>query len=158
MQKNGRRTLMEIVIIFLLSCILTARYLDKKKMQAASVLYSVLFIITFTFSLFAIDYEIIKESMINIFGEPFYGELRRSVLGILNTDCFGINLTTVFVAACILQTVIVIIGLTKRVVSYFIVEKKPSREFYKAYFRFVLLVRNLYLPKRINLLYCRLLN
>ena len=149
---------MEIVIIFLLSCIVTARYLDKKKMQAASVLYSVLFIITFTCSLFAIDYDIIKEGMMKIFGEQLYGELRQSVLGILNTELFGINLTTFFVAACILQTVIVVIGLTKRVVSYFIVEKKPSRDFYKAYFRFVLLVRNLHLPKRINLLYCRLLN
>ena len=149
---------MEITVIFLLSCIITARYLEKKKMQAASVLYSVLFIITFTFSLFAIDYNVIQNGLINIFGEQFYGELRRSVLGILSIECFGISLKLFFVSACILQTAIVIIGLTKRVVSYFIVEKKPSREFYKAYFRFVLLVRNLYLPKRINLLYCRLLN
>ena len=149
---------MEITVIFLISCIITARYLDKKRMQAASVLYSVLFIITFVFSLFAIDYGIVKEGMINIFGEQFYGELRHSVLGILNTEFLGINNTILFTAACILQTVIVIIGLTKRVVSYFIIERKPASEFYKAYFRFVLLVRNLYLPKRINLLYCRLLN
>lgn len=124
----------------------------------ASALYSVLFVLTFTFSLFVIEYGVIKEGLINLFGETLYGELNELVLGIIAADSFGIKLTMILAAACIIQTVIVIIGVTKRVVSYFIFEKKVDSKFYKAYYRFVLLVRNLRLQKRINLLYCRLLN
>ncbi len=127
-------------------------------MQMASALYSVLFVLTFTFSLFVIEYGVIKEGLINLFGETLYGELNELVLGIIAADSFGIKLTMILAAACIIQTVIVIIGVTKRVVSYFILEKKVDSKFYKAYYRFVLLVRNLRLQKRINLLYCRLLN
>ncbi len=144
--------------MFLLSCVITARYFERKRMHTASVMYSVLFLITFTFALFSLDYSVVRVGLSNMFGEELYLELRHTVLGIINTSYFGISFTTLFSVVCILQSIFAIIGLTRCIVRYCFVKQKPLRKFNKAYSRFVLLVRNLYLPRRINLLYCRMLN
>lgn len=51
-EKCERRINMEFNILFLLTSIMTARFLEKRKMRAASVLYSTMFIIMFIILLF----------------------------------------------------------------------------------------------------------
>lgn len=148
---------MALFLLFLFSSVVTARHFEKRKMSTASVLYSILFIITLLMSLFALDDSVINAGLINIIGEEMFGELRNTIQGIISTDFGGFSLLALFGVSCALQIAFVIFVATSTIVSYF-VAKKPIRRFIKAYFRFVLLVRNLYLPKRINILYCRMLN
>lgn len=145
-------------VIFLLSCIITARFLKSRKMKLASALYALLFSVTLVIIMLAVDSKIIGFSFSNIFGESLYNELHRMILRMFAENIYGFSVVTLIAISISVQLAITIYCATKKAVRHFFASVSAERKFKKVYFRYARSVRNLYLPKRINLLYCRMLN
>lgn len=145
-------------VIFLISCVITARFLKSKKLKPASALYALLFSVTLALITLAVDSKIIGFAFSNILGESLYNELHRAILRMFAANFYGVSMVTLIAVSFAVPLAFVIFGATKNAVRRFFASVGAERRFKKVYFRYAPSVRNLYLPKRINLLYCRMLN
>ena len=148
----------EITVLFLISCVFIARTFVKLNMRVASTAYSVTFIVVLFVLLFTIDIDIVRRATINFFGDETYFDVRQAFYEAMGSAYYGISMLGAVVLTTIVQSVLLILHALRRVVGYLLVKRQVSRKFIKAYLRFAQQVRSLYLPKRINLLYCRMLN
>lgn len=149
---------MLVSVVFLISCIITARFLKRRKMKLASALYSILFSVTLVIIMLAVDSKMIGFAFSNILGGSLYSELHRAILRMFAENIYGFSVVTLIALSISVQLAIAIYCATKKAVRHFCASVDAERKFKKVYFRYAPSVRNLYLPKRINLLYCRMLN
>ena len=148
----------EVSILFLLSCILTARTFAKYKMRMASVLYSVAFMVVFFVLLFALDIDFVRTSLINIFTEEWYFEIRNAFLEAMSTTYYGFTILGAVCVSTAVQLFLLFVNTVREVVIYCFSKEAVRRKFYKAYSKYAHIVRDLFIPKPINLLYCRMLD
>ena len=145
---------MLITIIFLISCISTARILEKKKMNVAAAAYSVLFVVIFSALLLTADSELIGNALSNIMGVKSYMLTRDALIYVLHSAGYGaciyaaLFVTLIFQVAALLAITVVTL-FRKRTAT--IISKKDN-------YRCPHTPRALYLNNSINLLYCRMLN
>lgn len=150
---------MELSVLFLISCVLIARKFEKQKMQVASLAYSVTFIVIFVILLFTVDIDIVTRAWTNIFGAKVYTDIHEALLEATGQAQYGISLIGAVTLAVAIQLAFMVLDAFRVVVNYCFSSKQAiARKFKKAYSRLAQTGRNLYLPKRINLLYCRMLN
>ena len=149
---------MELGLLFMISCVLIARKFEKQKMQLASLAYSIAFIVILFVLMFTVDIEIVQRALINVLGRESYFEIHEALLDSIGTAHYGISVAMTMSIAAAVQFAIIVLDAFKTVVCYCFIKRKVAYKFKKAYFRFAQSVRSLYLPRRINLLYCRMLN
>ena len=148
----------ELTVMFLLSCILIARTFVRLDMHAASMAYSITFIVILFVLLFTLDIDIVRTAMVNVFGIDTYTDVRDAFSEAMSKAYYGISMIGAVVLTTAVQLVLLVLHALREMVCYLFVRKQVSHRFTKAYVRFAQSVRTLYLPKRINLLYCRMLN
>ena len=149
---------MGVSVLFLISCVLTARIFEKRKMRAAAITYSVLFISVLFVLAFAVDIPILARALNNALGTKMYRDLHSAIAEAINTKLYGFSMIGVICVMFIVQSIAAVVEMARAVAVICFKKKALVRKFKKAYFKFARSVRNLYLPKRINLLYCRMLN
>lgn len=145
-------------ILFLLTSIVTARFLERRKMRAASVAYSTMFIIMFFVLLFTVDIEPVRRVMLNIFGRPVYYGIYNAFSDAVNTPAYGVYMIGGIILTIAVQLAITILFPVRAIVRYFTRKKAYLNRFKKVYTRLVRNVRSLYISYPINQLYCRMLN
>jgi hypothetical protein len=148
----------EMTVLFLFSCILMARTFVRLDMHAASMAYSITFIVILFVLLFTLDIDIVRTAMVNVCGIDTYTDVREAFFDAMSTGYYGLSMLGALVLTTIVQLVLFVLNALREMVCYLFVRKQVARKFTKAYVRFAQSVRTLYLPKRINLLYCRMLN
>lgn len=148
---------MLITAIFLISCIITARLLDKHKLRLASAAYSVLFVVLLTALLFTIDVELVGRSISNLVGTKTYLQTREALLYALHSAGYGTCITLALLVTLFLQLLIPFLFAVATVVALF-KKGKEARISKKDKYRLPHALRELYVRRRINLLYCRMLN
>lgn len=148
---------MLLTVILLISCILTARLLEKKKMRVASVMYSAVFIVLLVAVLLAVEVETIGFAISNIIGEDAYLQAHEVLLNAINSEGYGtciyiallftlfLQITTFFV-----HTVYEIVWFDRSESAAYFPKKYVAKHSFKP--------RVLYLTRRINLLNCLMLN
>ena len=148
---------MILTVIFLITCVITARIFDQRKMKAAAVAYSVVFIVVLSVLAFTVDYPLISRAMSNIFGINNYNEIHSAICETIQTPVYGFSMIGGIAALFFVQLTASVLEMARAVVSCF---KKEYlvRKFRKAYVSFAQHAHRLILPRRINLLYCRMLN
>ena len=144
-------------VLFLISCIFTARFLEKRKMHVASVMYSAVFAGILIVLLLAVDIPIIQTAFSNMMGAREYAQAHEFVRDVVSTDEYGISTITVMVVVFVVQIITTLIQAAKAVVTLLIRKTTPAK-FKKRKLSLASPVRTLYLPRQINLLYCRMLN
>lgn len=148
---------MILTVIFLITCIITARVLEKKKMRAASIAYSVLFVIFLVALLFVTDLKPLQTALINTVGVKIYFSVRFSLLEAINATGYGMIIAGAILFTIALQLFATVVCVVDKLVEIF---KKSSFQ-YKSrrdIFKRILFTHEVFLAKRINLLYCRMLN
>lgn len=148
---------MALTLIFLISCIITARLLEKKKMRVASVAYSVTFILLLFILLFVTDIEPISRALANMLGANAYGEIKLALIEALRSASYGTCITIAILLTFFLQLAVTVFCAVSTIVRFFkkwSVTYRSKRE----KFRIIYPIRNIYIRKPINLLYCRMLN
>lgn len=148
----------EVSILFLLSCVLTARSFTKYKMQLASIFYSVAFIVVLFVLLFTLDIDIVRRALINIFTEEWYFDVHNAFLDAMSTTYYGLTMLGAVCITTAVQLFILFVNAVREVVIYCFSKEAVRRRFYKAYSKRVQLVRGLFICRPINLLYCRMLD
>lgn len=148
---------MEITIIFLLSSIVTARLLDKKRMHVASIAYSVMFVIILSVLLFVVDFEFIRRLMINIVDPQTYYKVHFAFMDAINAPFYGLFISGALLLTFVVQLAVTVLY-TATVIVFHYLQKNSFTCKKNAYFKLAQSVRSLYLSNRINLLYCRMLN
>lgn len=154
---HGKEGEMLLTVIFLISCIITARILDKYKMHVASVGYSVMFIILFFALLFTVDIEPIRIAFSNVMGEAPYLEVKEALLYALRSPGFGTCIVIALLLTAFLQIAVSVIFAVTAIISLL---KKGKKIYFikKDEHSCSCLMRALYINRSINLLYCRMLN
>lgn len=134
-----------------------ARMLDKKKMRVASVVYSVAFVLLLTALLLTVDIEPIRHAFIKLIGVNAYLNINLAFNEALHSagygTCIGIALALTF----ILQLSLTVFCAVSTIVRFF--KKWNEAQVSKRdKFRITHPIRNIYIRRPINLLYCRMLN
>lgn len=148
---------MLITVIFLISCVISARLLEKKKMRVASIAYSVLFIVFFAALLLTSDVEAINRTLSAIMGAQTYQLTRNALFYAYHSAGYGTCILIALFFTLMLQLALPIICAVARIVKLFgrgkvaLISKKDK-------YRRSCRPRALYLQRHINLLYCRMLN
>lgn len=148
---------MLLTVIFLISCIITARLLEKKNMRVATVAYSVMFIILLYVLLLVIDFAPTNQAFTKLLGEEVYLETKEALLYALNSQgygtciCFALFLTLFLQLTTALTIAVtgILHLLTGKKEGFFQKREKqlsPRKP------------REVCLNNHINLLYCRMLN
>lgn len=148
---------MLLTVLFLISCVITARIFDKKRMSAATIAYSVMFVVLLTALLLTVDFGPINQAFTNIMGEEAYLQTKEAFICALDSagygTCIYIALFLTFILQVATAMTLAVTGLvrvlSKRKEIYR--SKREKRE--SSYFP-----RERYLKKRIHLMYCRMLN
>ena len=143
------------LLIFLLTCVATTRYLEKRRMYIANVLYTVTFVVVLTTVLLSTDQLFLATAMQNMFGKayPFLHEVAREVM---NSPVLGMNLFGVILLIFAVQSAATVVGAVNVVKASFRKEVL-ARKFKKIYVARVSHVIRLRMSRSINLLYCRML-
>lgn len=148
---------MLLTVIFLISCIITARLLEKKRMKVASIAYSVMFIVLLTALLLTVDFAPVSQAFTNIMGEETYLQTKEAFIYALHSPGYGtciyIALFLTFILQAATALTLAVTGLV-RVLSAGKAAYRHKKEKRESSY----LPRELYLKKRINLMYCRMLN
>lgn len=144
-------------ILYLIFCIITARMLDKKQMRVATVLYSVMFVLLLPLILFSIDIEAVRQALSNVMGEHAYLEVSSLFHDVLNSSGYGICIAIALVTSFVLQLVVSLFWAVETLVNY-IKERSVYYLSKKKRVEIPCLARNIYISKRIYILYCRMLN
>ena len=148
----------EVSVLFLLSCVLTARTFAKYRMRIASMLYSIAFVVVLFVLLFMVDIEFVSKALINIFTEEWYFEVRNDFLEVTGTAYYGFTMLIVVCVTTAVQLFVLFVNAVREVVIYCFSKESVRRRFYKAYSKCAQLVRGLLIYRPINLLYCRMLD
>lgn len=148
---------MIVTILFLISCVITARLLDKKKMRVASIAYSVLFVVLLTALLLTSDLELISRALSKIMGTKAYLLTKDALLYAFHSAGYGfcifIALSFTFflqISLSLIYAVVTIVKLFKKGNVALLSKKENYRRLYTP--------QALYLNQDINRLYCRMLN
>ena len=149
---------MALTLIFLLSSIVTASILDKKKMRVASVAYIVMIVVMFVVLLLMLDVEPIRELMIKILGEWGYNATHEAFMDAISTPQYGVYTIAAIVLTFIVQGALLTLCPIHAIVHYFSQKKSVYQKFKKNYIKTVYEVYTLNISKPINLMYCRILN
>ena len=144
-------------VLFLLSCVMTSRFLEKRKMRIANVLYSVLFVFTLCVLVFAFDFPLLEQLMSNLFGEAAYDELHIIALRVVNQTVYGVSVITMISITTSVQLGFAIYTATKKLV-FRLIKRVAARKFSRVYSVEKIGVHRFYPITRINRLYCRMLN
>ena len=144
---------MEFNVLFSLTSIMTARFLEKKKMRAASVLYSTMFIIMFLILLFTVDIETIRNMMSSIFGEEVYNLTRNAFVYAITTPVYGVYIIGSVLFTVVVQIAVTLLTPVGEIVRYLIRKKSCIHKFKKVYVRLVHHARSLCIATPINRLY-----
>ena len=145
-------------VIFLLTSIVTARLLDKKKMRVASAAYSVTFIFLLVVLLFTAEAEVISRMMVNVLGENIYWNAHFVFLDAIHAPQYGLFIVGALGLTFALQLSVTVFHTVKVVVYHFFKQNTPLQKARKIRFTLLRPVRDLFLSPNINLLYCRMLN
>lgn len=146
-----------VTVIFLITCILTARVLEKNKMTVASIGYSVMFVMLFSALIFTSDLEPVSIALTNLMGEVPYLQLKEALLYALHSPGYGACIITAFLLTLLLQVAVSVIYTVTSFARFF---KKARRahHFGSKKVGSDCEYRELYVHRPINLLYCRMLN
>lgn len=148
---------MAITVLFLISCVITARMLEKKKMHAASVAYTVLFVVLLAALFLTVDFEPINRALTNVMGAKTYLQTQNALLYALRSDGYGTCIISALLLTFIIQLALpVAFAVTGLVRILF--KKQETKQSKKDKYRSSRLLNELYLKRYINLLYCRMLN
>lgn len=149
---------MALNLLFLLSSIVTARILDKKKMRVASVAYSVMFIVMLAVLLFTVDVDVIRSMMIQLCGKTCYFNVHFTFVDAIHTPLYGAFIIGALVLTFVVQLAATVFCVAKEIVYHFSKQNSRYQKAKKARPVFVHSVHDLFLSPNINLLYCRMLN
>ena len=149
---------MEFNLLFLLTSIVTARFLDKRKMRAASIMYSTMFIIMLFVLLFTVDIDLVRQMMMNAFGSEVYQLVHNAFVDAISTPAYGVYIIGSVILTVAVQVSVTVLAPVSAIVRYLIKKKNILHKFKKAYVRLVHQARSLYIVTPINRLYCRMLN
>lgn len=148
---------MLISAIFLVSCIITARLLEKKKLHVASAAYSILFVIVLAVLFLTSDVEPIQQTLSGMMGTKAYLQTKEALLYALRSAGYGTCILVALFFTLFLQISLPLIYAVATIVRRF----KKGREAVlskRDQYRCPYPSRTVALPKQINLLYCRMLN
>ena len=149
---------MIITIIFLLTCVITARIFERKNMRAAAVAYALLFAVVLLLLLFAVDIPIVERALTNAIGAAKYAEIASAIDDAMSSTLYGISMISVIGAVFAVQTLASIIEAARVVAVYCFKKEALIRKFKKVYSGALRYSRELCLPRQINKIYCRMLN
>ena len=148
---------MVFTVLFLITCVMTARLLEKKKMYVASVMYSVMFVILLTALLFTSDIELVNRSLSNLIGIKTFLQTKEILLYAFESAGYGLCILIALLFTFILQFSLSVICTVVTIVRFL----KKGREVIltkKEKYGYLYIPRAFYVHKPINLLYCRMLN
>lgn len=148
---------MIITGIFLITCIVTARVLEEKKMRIASVIYSILSVILIDALLLTSDLAPVKYIFKTLMGEECYLYIKSAIFDTLYTTGYGSCILFAFFTTLFIQVVISFIYVITNIVKLskiYEVSYIPEKNNYRC----LHIYQTLCLKKNINLLYCRMLN
>lgn len=148
---------MPITIIFLVSCIITARMLEKKKIHVASVAYSVLFVVLFAALFLTVEFEPVSYALTRFMGAESYLQTKQTLLYALSSAGYGTCIISALLLTFVLQVSLAVALAVKGLVRI-LSGKKEAYLSKKDKFETAQLIRGLFIQKRINLIYCRMLN
>ena len=149
---------MELSVLFLLTSIATARFLDKRKMQVASALYSAMFIIMMFVLLFTVDIEPVCRMMTYVFGNENYADFREVLKDAIADSRYGVYIVGAIILTIAVQVSVTVMAPVRAIIRYFSQKKTVLHKFKKVYERLVYPVPSLYISEKFTLLYCRMLN
>lgn len=148
---------MLLTFLFLISCIITARLLEKKKMRVASIAYSVLFIILFAVLFLTVDLEPITRALTNVMGAEMYLQTKSALLYAIGSAGYGTCIISAMLLTFIIQLVLPIaLAVTGLVRILF--KKKEEHTSKKEKYKRARIQYGIFVQKQINLIYCRMLN
>ena len=147
---------MQIGLMFLLTCVVTARLMEKKKMTVAASLYTVVFVALLTVVLLTSDNTFITTAMQNLLGS-MYLPAADFAAGVMGASFFGINLLGLLTLVFVVQLALTVITVTTAVVEY-LGKKSPERKFNRVHITRVSHALFLPISRKYNLLYCRMLD
>lgn len=148
---------MLVTILFLISCVITARVLEKKNMRVASVTYSVLFVILLAALLFTVDLELISRALSNMMGAKAYLQVKDALDYVIHSAGYGFCIFIALLLTISVQITLSLICTVVTIVKYFVkrsLELLTKKDNYRCPFT----LRALYRQRYINRLYCRMLN
>ena len=127
-------------------------------MHAASVLYSVMFIIMLLVLLFTVDIELIRRGMLSLFGREVYYGVQNAFIDAIKSSAYGAYIVGSIILTVAVQVSVTVLTPVRAIVRYIVQKKTVHHKFKKAYSRLVQNVRSVYISQPINRLYCRMLN
>ena len=149
---------MALSVIFLLTSIVTARLLEKKKMRVASVAYTVMFIIMALVLLFTADAESIRNIMLRVVGSRWYFDIRHTFLDAIRAPLYGVYMMSAILLTFAIQLSVTVIFTAKAVVYHLTKHRAFEYTIKKVHNRLLHEVCSLKMSRNVNLLYCRMLN
>lgn len=148
---------MLLTVIFLITCIVTARLLEKKKMRVASIAYSVMFIIFLSALVFVSDFSFIRDILTDVFGTYAYYSARYIVIEAVDAPGYSIIISVALVLTVVFQIAATVYCFVDTIVSY-LKKKHHDHKKWKEALKRTLPAYDAIITKRINILYCRMLN
>ena len=145
-------------VLFLISCVVTARLLDKKNMRVASVSYAVMFAVLTVVLLFTVDAEPIRDLMVRLVGRNAYVNAHFAFREAINSSIYGIYIVSALTLTFILQLFVTVFYTAKTIVTYYFKKNSFSENKKKVNPGRVGDTRRLYLSQKINKIFCRMLN
>lgn len=144
-------------VLFLLTSIVTARLLEKKKMRVASMAYSVMFVFLLVVLLFTVESEAVGRLMVNVLGEDVYRAIHPAFLDAVHTPQYGLLIVGALALTLALQLSVAVFH-TAKLVYHFVKQNSFLQKAKQIRFTLLRPVRDMFLFPKINLLYCRMLN
>lgn len=144
--------------VFLISSIVTLTVITRRRMLAATVLYTMLIGILTLVLLFTLEVDVIRLLMSGIFGEDNYILVHDIFSEAIATPIYGVFIVGAIALTLFVQIAVMILYPIHAIVCYLTKNTSVYQKFKKAYVKFVYSVRRTCVPTRINLLYCRMLN
>ena len=145
--------------LFLISCILISRKFEKEKMIVASAAYSVLFVVLLLCLLFVTDFAPVRDMLSCLLGRYVYESIHFGIIETFANEKYGWIMTAALSVAFAVQLYAAFIRPVQKVIENCISGKyELFRRRKKACTEVLCIVQTLYLHRKINRLYCRMLN
>lgn len=148
---------MLLTVIFLISCVVTARLLDKKNMQIASIAYAVMIAVILFALAFICDVPFIGDVMSEIFGRYNYFSIQYLLREAIDAPVYSVFIVSAIAFTFAVQIAVTIFCFVDTITHLF----KDRAYYYKKrkdFFKLRPLVSIAKIIRKINLLYCRMLN
>ena len=145
--------------LFLISCVLISRKFEKEKMIVASAAYSVLFVVLLLCLLFVTDFAPVRDMLSCLLGRYVYESIHFGIIEVIADEQYGWIMTGVLLIGFAVQLYAAFIRPVQKVIEEYI---SSGREVFckskKTCSEALCTVQTLYLHRKINRLYCRMLN